>query len=85
MFILVDVGRRIPPWAAVAGRTFFWPGAALTFGNIWGLGDLTSWWPLSAIMQRVMAVLMVGWLIVLAVRATGFESAPASVAEPTSA
>ncbi|MHB8633832.1 MAG: DUF998 domain-containing protein [Thermoplasmatota archaeon] len=72
MLLMVDAGRGArgsPAWAAVAGRSWGWPACAVTLAFLWGFGDLTKWWPLSSVVQRLLAATMAGWLIAVAVRA----------------
>lgn len=83
MFILVDAGRRSPAWAAVAGRTFFWPALAMAMGYAWGYCDLNNIWQVASIFQRMLTAIMAGWLIVVGVRAStgqGHDAAAVAVA-----
>lgn len=81
MFILVDAGRRVPAWAAVAGRTFWWPGLAMAVGYVWGYCDLNNLWQIAGIVQRILTAIMASWLIVVGVRASA-DASSASAASP---
>jgi len=82
MLVLVDAGRRDPRLAAIAGRTFAWPAVAMAIGFLWGFSDGFGW-PISTLVQRVLSVLMVGWLALLAIRLdASLAASPDAVSTP---
>lgn len=68
MFLTLLAGRAEPLWRQAAGGMRGWPWLASALGLAWGLGDLTPWWPFAALVQRLLAAVMVAWLLALAWR-----------------
>jgi hypothetical protein len=82
MFFAVQAGRRDLSWRPARAASAVWPWVASALAIAWGLGDMSSWWRLAALLQRVLAGVMVGWLLVLAWRVRVEALAPASLAAP---
>jgi hypothetical protein len=74
MLVLVDAGRRNPHLGPVTGTSFAWPATAMAVGFLWGFSDGLDW-PVSPAVQRLMAVLMVGWLALVTLRLRAFVAA----------
>jgi hypothetical protein len=68
MFFTLLAARVEPLWRQAAGEATGWPWLASALGLAWGLGDLTPWWPFAAFVQRILATVMVAWLLALAWR-----------------
>jgi hypothetical protein len=68
MFFTALAGRAEPLWRQANGDAPRWPWVASALGLVWGLGDLTPWWPAAALVQRVLAIVMVVWLLAFAWR-----------------
>lgn len=68
MFFTLLAARAEPLWRQAVGTATGWPWLASALGVAWGAGDLTPWWPVAAFVQRILAVVLVGWLLVLAWR-----------------
>jgi hypothetical protein len=77
MLVLVDTGRSNPAWGRITGTSFLVPALAVALGFAWGLGDLSPFWVAAAVVQRLLALVMVGWLALLAWR---LRNLPASAA-----
>ncbi|HUR62510.1 MAG TPA: DUF998 domain-containing protein [Candidatus Thermoplasmatota archaeon] len=80
MLVLVDAGRRDPRLGAVTGRSYAWPATIMGVGYLWGFSDGLEW-AINPLVQRLMAVLMVGWLLLVTVR---LQASLASQAAPAS-
>ena len=81
MLVLVDAGRSDPAWGRVTGTSFALPAVAVVLGFAWGLGDLSPYWVAAAIVQRLLAVVMVGWLVLLAWRLRSVAGAAPGLGE----
>lgn len=85
MLILVDAGRRNPHVGEVTGRSFLWPALAGAVGFLWGFSDGLNW-PISPVVQRFVALIMVGWLLSVALRAqAALGSDPVAATDGTAA
>jgi hypothetical protein len=85
MFFALLASRQDPLWLQATGENPAWPWVASALGVAWCLGDLTPWWRAAALVQRLVGVVMVGWLLALAwrVRVEAYApEAPAPVAGP---
>jgi hypothetical protein len=74
MLVLVDAARRVPHLGVVLGRSFAWPATTMAVGYLWGFSDGLDW-AISPLVQRAMSILMVGWLLLVTVRAQAFLAA----------
>jgi hypothetical protein len=78
MFFTLPARQEDPLWRLVAGDGTAWPWVAAALGVAWCLGDLTPWWSVAALVQRVLEAVMVVWLMALAWRVRVEAAAPAS-------
>jgi cytochrome c biogenesis protein CcdA len=77
MFFTVLAGRADPLWRLAAGESPAWPWVASALGVAWSLGDLTPFWRLAALVQRLLCAVMAVWLLALAWRVRVEVLAPA--------
>jgi hypothetical protein len=67
--LLLVASARLNPGLALFGRTWWWPIGTIGASLAWMGGDVTEYWPLAAVVQRLVVILIVAWLMTVAWRA----------------
>ncbi|MFO1532303.1 MAG: DUF998 domain-containing protein [Thermoplasmatota archaeon] len=82
MLLLVAAARVDPAWGNVPGRSWLWPLCTIGFALAWMGGDVTEFWPIAAVVQRAVVVVMTAWLLTVGWRALAAQGLGSGTPQP---
>lgn len=82
MLLMVAAARVDPSWLGVPGVSWLWPASTIALALAWMGGDVTSFWPIAAVVQRGVVILMVAWLLTTGWRALSAQALANGTPQP---